>query len=337
MPDAILGGSPALRKLRSALPHLASDLKPIVIVGEIGTGKSLLASRIHALSTLKSNAAETINFSTMSERDQRIAALGGGPPELTTTRQSILERSTTVLLKQVHCASHYLQEQLAQILIRRRLDRPGSNEERLVNCRFLFFFEEPPSGLAQTGCLASSLSSFIIQCKTIVLPPLRKRREDIPVLANHFLERAIACADVPINSRPNLTSDLLDFLMTQRWGENVLQLKAFIVALVAPPFNVLLSHSERIEVIKMALMIEEGREFSLKQSLARIEACVVSRALAKFSGCQSKAAQLLGTTDRSIRHLQETLTRSFVFVVSTSIFHCIIEYADQLPDLSDLF
>ncbi len=336
MPDAILGGSPALRKLRSALPQLASDLKPIVIVGEVGTGKSLLASRIHALSTFKSNAAETINYSIMSERDQRIATLGGGPPELTTTRQSVLERSTTVSLKHVHCASQYLQEQLAQILIRRRLDRPGSNEERLVSCRFIFFFEGSPSGLARNGSLAPMLSSLILQSKTIVLPPLRKRREDIPVLASHFLERAIAREDTPFNSRPTLTSDLLNFLMAQRWGENALQLKAFIGALVIPPFNVLLAHSERIEIARIAVMIEEGKEFSLKQSLARIEDCVVRRALDKSSGCQSKAAQLLGMADRSIRHLQKTLTRSLVIVISSSIFQCIIEYAYQVTDLSDL-
>jgi len=203
--------------------------------------------------------------------------------------------------------------------------------------RDLFFFEESPSGLARTGCLAPSLSSLIIQCKTIVLPPLRKRKEDIPILANHFLELAIARAEVPINARLNLTSDLLDFLMTQRWGENVLQLKAFIAALVSPPFNVLLNHSERIEVTKMALMIEEGREFSLNQSIARIEACVVSRALAKFSGCQSKAAQLLGTTDRSIRHLQESLTRLIVFFCSSSLLEMATDSSDLLCDLFTLF
>jgi hypothetical protein len=105
---------------------------------------------------------------------------------------------------------------------------------------------------------------------------------------------------------------------------------------VAPSFESLFSQHERIEIAKIALMIDEGKEFSLKQSLARIEACVVSRALAKFSGCQSRTAQLLGTTDRSIRHLQETLTRSLVIIISSPIFHCVIEYADQITDLSDL-
>ncbi len=336
MPDKIIGGSPALRRLRSALPHLASDPKPIVIVGETGVGKSLLASRIHALSPFKSVSAETINFSTMSERDQRVAVLGGGPPELTTTRKSLLEYPTTVALKHVDCASHYLQEQLAAFLIGKKIVRPGSCEMRLLNCRVVFIFQESPSDLSRRGLLVSSLSSLILQCRTIHLPPLRKRTEDIPILAEHFLQHSVACSKGPSESQIKLTTDLLDFLVRQRWEENVLQLKAFVASLVTPSFESLLSQHERIEIAKIALMIDEGKEFSLKQSLARIEACVVSRALAKFAGCQSRTAQQLGTTDRSIRHLQETLMRMIVVAFSSSLLQALLECADKLCDLPSL-
>jgi hypothetical protein len=125
--------------------------------------------------------------------------------------------------------------------------------------------------------------------------------------------------------------------IAQRWGENVLQLKAFVASLASPSFESLFSQHERIEIAKIALMIEEGKEFSLKQSLARIEACVVSRALAKFSGCQSRTAQLLGTTDRSIRHLQESLTRLIVFFCSSSLLEMATDSSDLLCDLFTLF
>jgi hypothetical protein len=80
-----------------------------------------------------------------------------------------------------------------------------------------------------------------------------------------------------------------------------------------------------------------GVLFSLKQSLASIEACVVSRALAKFSGCQSKTAQLLGTTDRSIRHLQEKSMHIIIVIVSTSIIDTFSDFSNLMLDLFFLF
>jgi len=91
MLDEIIGRDPSIQKIKYSLPSLAQNSTPLIIIGEGGVGKSFLAAHIHAASPLSLRALESLNFSTLPERDQRINLLGGEPPDLTTTRRSVLE------------------------------------------------------------------------------------------------------------------------------------------------------------------------------------------------------------------------------------------------------
>ena len=125
MSDYLIGGSPAIRRIKASLKKLAADPAPLVITGEPGVGKSLLSSRIHAHSPMSDRPIEFINFRTFTERDQRIRLLGGCPPELPSSRQSILETPTTVVLKHLDCATRFLQEQLTMAILAGKIYRLG--------------------------------------------------------------------------------------------------------------------------------------------------------------------------------------------------------------------
>lgn len=311
MPDRLCGGSPALRKIRAAIPHLAADLSPVIIIGETGVGKSLVASHIHARSQFKSSPSEILNFSLLSDRDQRIALLGGEPPELTTTLRSSLELPTTLVLKHVDHANFFLQERLAESLVSRKVSRLGSNKRYPMFARMIFTFRSPIPTLLKTNRILPALAELLAGYKTIRIPPLRGRKKDIPILAerflHHFFDRLHSMLNGTLEHVRGLTSTgtldpkLAEFLIKQNWPENVTELKAYIRSLIIPGYEGAIQEREKIEVMKMITMLEDGHEFSLRRSIDVIENGIIERALKKFDGHQVRAARLVGVSERTIR------------------------------------
>lgn len=297
MPDFLIGRSPALKRIKSSIKKLSVESHPLVIIGEPGVGKSLLASRIHAHSALKSQSIESINFRTLDDRDQRISLLGGGPPELTTTRRSYLEFPTTVILKHIDYAPHYLQEQLTNALQTRKIVRLGTNETFTIRCRFIFIFATTPKVLFRENLLVPKLFRLLSKYPSRYIPPLNRRKEDIPMLAQYFLTK------YHIKRHSMYDQNFIDLIQNHHWDENILDLKAFIASLQKPCLDIAIQQKGFIELAKMKMMIEEGKEFSVKYSLSVIEKQVVQEAMAKYDSSQSETAKAIGFSDRGIRHI----------------------------------
>ena len=300
MSDYIIGGSPAIKRIRSLLTKLSADTSPLVITGEPGVGKSLLSSRIHANSLVKDRSLESINFQTYSERDQRIRLLGGSPPELPTSRRSVLEMPTTVVLKHIDFATKFLQERLVEAIPKREIIRLGTKDQRPIRCKLIFVFNDSPNELFRKGHFIPGLSKILSKFQIIELPPLKKRKEDIPELAQHFFTQ------FQIQRRKQIDYNFIKLLQRNRWNENILELKSFIKTFDMPPDEIAIQQKDRIELAKMNLMIDEGTEFSLKDSVSRIEKTMVRQALKKHADCQAKTAQSIGMTDRSIGRLMKS-------------------------------
>lgn len=297
MSDYLIGGSPAIKRIKASLTKLSADTSPLVITGEPGVGKTLLSSRIHAHSLLKDHPLESINFQTYSERDQRIRLLGGSPPELPTSRRSVLELPTTVVLKHIDFATKYLQERLAEAIPKREIIRLGTKDQRPIRCKLIFVFNDSPYELYRKGSLILGLTKILSKFQIIKLPPLKKRKEDIPELAQHFFTQ------FQIQRRKQIDQNFIKLLLHHRWNENILELKSFINTLKVLPDEIAIQQKDRIELTKMNLMIDEAKEFSLKESVSRIEKTMVRQALKKHADCQAKAAQSIGLTDRAIRFI----------------------------------
>ena len=297
MSDYLIGGSPAIKRIRSLLTKLAADTSPLVIIGEPGVGKSLLSSRIHAHSLFKDCKLEIVNFEILSERDQRVRMLGGSPPELPTTRRSVLELPTTVVLKHIDCAPKFLQEQLVKTILSRTVIRLGTEDERPVRCRLIFVFNKLPQQLFKTGSIIQGLSKILAKYKLIYVPTLKERKEDIPELAQHFFTQ------FQIARRKPLDNNFVKLLQSNRWNENILELKSFVKTLQVMPDDVAIRQKDRIQLAKMNLMIDEGKEFSLKKSLSGLEKDFVKRTSLKYNNVYAKTSKALGLTDRAVRNL----------------------------------
>lgn len=297
MPDYLIGGSPAIKRIKASLTKLSADTSPLVITGEPGVGKSLLSSRIHVHSLLKDRELEIVNFKILSERDQRVRLLGGSPPELPTTRRSVLELPTTVVLKHIDFASRFLQEQLVEAILKREITRLGTNRNRPVRCRLIFLLNDQPEKLCKTGSMIPGLSKILAKYKLIYVTTLKERKEDIPELAQHFFTQ------FQIARRKPLANNFIKLLQRNRWNENILELKSFIKTFDMPPDEIAIQQKDRIELAKMNLMIDEGKEFSLKKSLSGLEKDIVKRTSLKYNNVQSKTSIALGLTDRAIRDI----------------------------------
>jgi len=130
---------------------------------------------------------------------------------------------------------------------------------------------------------------------------------DIPLIAEYYLRKFYGkrLPDLKyhrgLDEHSNIEEDLLSFLVQQSWKENVRDLIAFIRSIVTLPYEEEYCYAERGEASKMISMLESGSEFSLPESLARIESAIINRSLELSNGNQTKSSQLLGITSRDIR------------------------------------
>jgi DNA-binding NtrC family response regulator len=273
--------SPSLRKIKTELSTLADSAVPLVIVGERGVGKTLLAKHIHAMGPRRKRRARVVNLHTLRERDQRLLLLGGGPPELTCSRRSVLEEPTTVLIKRIDEAARYIQESVTDSVGTGTLMRPGMRTGRPVRSRVIFTLEDRPGKLE----MPPTLMSLLERCPTVSLPPLRERRPDLVWLVR---KSRISAAGSSV-------------LLRHTWPGNITELKGHLRSMVNLSHEEALREHERRELSMIINKIEEGSEFSLREALKGIEHHILARTLRSTGGRCVEAARLLGLTERDIR------------------------------------
>jgi len=216
-----------------------------------------------------------------------------------------------LIIKHIDYASPFLQEKLVEALATRKLTRLGTNSVQFAQARLVFTFRYSLSDLNRRNRIIEPLYRSLSQFQQISIPPLRKRKEDILPLANYCFKDFIhgyhrTSEDHPpiilgVTKGGKLEPGLKNLLLKQSWPENVLGLKAYLRSLVVGNYREVWADQERVELMKMNLMIEEGSEFSLRQSLLIIEEGIIQQALEKNAGHRTRAAQLLGITDRAYR------------------------------------
>jgi len=312
MPDGIIGTSSAITRLRKRLRNLAGDTSPLILTGEGGVGKAYLASQIHVAGPYGGARMESLNFSIVSERDQRIGLLGAEPPELSTSRRSLLEHETTVVLKHIDHANRFVQDKLAESLATSMVTRLGSSQRHPLSARVIITFRSSLQVLEKQERLSPNLLQILNPFKRINILPLRKRREDIPLLARDYAMKLYRelCDPVAtirgIDRDGIIDADLLELLQNHRWNENVRDLLAFIHTLIILPFRGEIIEQERLELSKMARMVEAGEEFSLPSGLACVRRRLVDRAVQKSHRHNTRVARLLGISERALGRIRDS-------------------------------
>jgi DNA-binding NtrC family response regulator len=252
----------------SDIDTLTASETLLVIVGEAGSGKTDLAMQIHAAGPFRHRELKSMNFRTLKDRGQRYGLFGGEPPELSSHRRGILEFHTTILLKHIDHANSFLQDRLAAALKQSKVQRFSGEHSLPIPGRVIFTLRDSPDSLQCQGRLTPSLCSILSAADQVNLAPAQIEPE--PTAPRGKATKGRGGVARAIASRQHA--------------------EALVV-------------QERREIEEILRMIDEGREFPMKLSLALLEKSIVERALRKTDGGVGEAARLLGVTDHTIRRI----------------------------------
>ena len=275
----------------------APSRETVVITGEAGVGKSLLAAFMHAAGPNNDRPLESINIATSGDRHQRLSLLGADFSSLTSSKRSLLERPSTVVVKHIDQAYHSLQESLAKAIASKTVCRPGSIRTKPVRCRVILTLRRSLAELVEHATLHESLAQIIASAPVIHISPLRERPSDLTGLIRTYYGRS-------------LPSRLERAIVEYPWPGNLAELRAALECLKPLTSQRSLPDRCRSELHQMLLHIEEGTEFSLRRSLAVIERGMIHHALKKTDGHRARAAQLLGLTDTAVRWHMDRIRNS---------------------------
>ena len=224
----IIGRTPAMEKLRSTIAQVADTMADVLILGETGTGKELVARALHENSARRSKNFVAINCGAVSESIMESELFGheaGAFTDAKSKRIGKFEHANggTLLLDEIESMPLRVQINLLRVLQERALERLGSNKLIPVDLRVVAASKIDLFEAAEKGIFREDLY-YRLNVVSLEIPPLRERREDIPLLFHHFLlvagHRYQQEVPTPSNSQMNV-------LLTHGWPGNVRELRNF--------------------------------------------------------------------------------------------------------------
>ena len=307
--EGIIGNSPAMRAVITRLKQVAPSDIPVLITGESGTGKELFAQALHNNSKRAKKTFVPLNCAGLSEsilEDELFGHVRGAFTGADKDRQGRFEYADggTLFLDEVGDMPMLMQAKLLRVLESGEVVRLGANETKHVSVRLVSATNHDVDELVKTGGFREDLF-FRIKGAEIHLPALRERREDIPLLVQHFVNKYANEMDKPALS---VSEDAMMMLMQQDWPGNVRQL------INAVQNSVILCDGDKIEPRHLPPEIQQGASGDAPtgnftgggMSLDQLEKHAIREALRVTAGNREQAAKMLGIGERTLyRKLKE--------------------------------
>jgi DNA-binding NtrC family response regulator len=304
--DGIVGKHPKMIKVLDFIKTTGPLNVTVLVTGETGTGKELVARAIHSCSPRKNKPFQAVNCASMPETLLESELFGYEKGAFTgafSQRRGLIENSNggTLFLDEIGELPVGPQAKLLRFLEEKRIRRIGGKEEISIDVRLITATNKKLGEEIRKGHFREDLfyrfRGFVVE-----LPPLRERASDIYLLAQHCIERYSLLYDRSVRG---LSSDALKVLMNCPWPGNVRQLDAVIEKAV------LLAAGDVITPADLDMPSQQtGSEgavlnFELPPegiSLEEIEKGVIAKAMERSDGCIARAAKLLGTTYRTVEY-----------------------------------
>jgi DNA-binding NtrC family response regulator len=320
----LLGVSPAFRQAVDLARRVASTDASVMISGESGTGKELIAQFIHRHSRRASRKLVPINCAALPEpllESEMFGHRKGAFTGADRDKPGLLESANggTLFLDELTEMSHPLQAKLLRVLQDGVVRRVGSeNQDAVVDVRFISATNREPQDAVNAGILREDLF-YRLRVVPIKLPPLRKRMEDIPLLANHFLAHYWERHRPAGETVPKLTDACIEYLRSRPWRGNVRELQNVIehVAVIAEPGRPIrpedvpaydevgpMAGNESGAGVPSAIMSDAYHQ-AKEKLVAHFEKEYLQRLVVRAGGNMSRAARLANIDRTTLYRLME--------------------------------
>lgn len=286
-----IGQSPAITHIQRLLPMIALSDASVLISGETGTGKELIALTLHQLSRRQGQELITINCAALPLQDAEVDLFGraNAAGEIIDTGRLLAAEKSTVFLDEVDALPLALQAKVLRFLEAGECQLPGSHKLHIIDARIIAATSADLPALVKAGQFRADLF-YRLQVVPIELPPLWDRKDDIGLLITYFAQQ-FAKGNAPLR----FDKSLLQQLQKYSWPGNVRELSNLCQRLS------LLQPGKLIRIddlpVEMQAPVPANAVFALPEAgidLAQLELDLIEQALEKSAGNRSKAARLLG-------------------------------------------
>ncbi|HEX2572239.1 MAG TPA: sigma-54 dependent transcriptional regulator [Polyangia bacterium] len=312
--DRLIGKSPSMQRVFELVRKVAPARTSVLLSGESGTGKELVARALHHLAGAPraDGPFVGINCGAIPEALLESELFGHARGAFTgavADRPGVFEMASggTLLLDEIGELGPAMQVKLLRVLQERRIRPVGGTSEREVDVRVVAATHRDLEAEVERGAFRSDLY-YRLNVIEIVLPPLRARREDIPILAEHFLRKhALALGKPLAGFEPEALAALCDYDYpgNVRELENLIERAATLENEGRIGRASLPELTRRVSVVSapglaLPTVFEDG--FDLDRVLAEVERDLVLKALERAQGVRKRAAEILGISFRSLRY-----------------------------------
>ncbi|PHR29062.1 MAG: DNA-binding response regulator [Desulfotalea sp.] len=291
----IIGRTPGMEKLRSTIAQVADTGADVLVFGETGTGKELVARALHENSKRRKNNFVAINCGAVSESIMESELFGheqGAFTDAKATRIGKFEHANggTLLLDEIESMSMRVQINLLRVLQERSIERLGSNRILPVDLRVVAATKVNLLEATKKGTFREDLY-YRLNVVCLDIPPLRERREDIPLLFHHFLLVAghRYQQEVPLPSGAQMNA-----LLSHSWPGNVRELRNFTERYV------LLGRQFDWSLERMLSGREKDQDPSLVQQVERFERSLLEHALVSSNGSLKEVMEVLNLPRKTL-------------------------------------
>jgi DNA-binding NtrC family response regulator len=302
----IVGRSPGMREIFHTVERVAPTRATVLLAGESGVGKDMIARAIHQHSPRKNHSFVKINCTAIPENLMESELFGyekGAFTGATTSKPGKFEQADkgTVFLDEIGDVPGNIQVKLLRILQERQFERLGSNFTRDVDVRVIAATNVDLRAALEEGRFREDLY-YRLNVVPISVPPLRERKEDIPFLAIHFVRKL---SNELGSIAKEISPAAMDRLVGHPWPGNVRELENTIErSLVLAPGETLQPSDIRLEPLRGSSAIPPQQVPLLPEgeTLEHWEQMMIREALHRANGNKSQAARLLGLTRNAFRY-----------------------------------
>ena len=297
----LIAQSAAMRPVLDVISRVGPSDANVLITGENGTGKGLVAQTLHSVSLRSTRPLVTVNTGGLAEgvfESELFGHVKGAFTDAKADRVGRFEMAEggTLFLDEIANISQALQAKLLRTIESGEFERVGSSKTRRVDVRIFSATNADLHAAVAEGRFRQDLL-FRLNTIELRLPPLRDRREDIPVLASHFLRQHAEHYRKPLTG---FDESAIKALLAHLWPGNVRELDHAVERAV------LMAQGETVRAADLGLRAgREGPPRIEEMSLEDVEALLIKKALARFNGNVSHAANALGLSRSALyRRLQ---------------------------------